>query len=93
MAIDRAAQTPGAAADAVELAQLGAAQPAARGQQRHRLEQVGLARAVLAVQHDRAGAGPQHEMAVVAKVPELEPPDRQHARPAAAAAPGLPGQR
>ena len=54
MPLERAPSRQGAAALAVDLGELDAAQAAARAEHRDRLEQVGLAGAVLAVEHDRA---------------------------------------
>ena len=59
-----------------------APQALAGGQQRHGFEQVGLARAVGAGEHDGRGADAQRQAGVVAEVGELQPldPDALDAR-------------
>ena len=64
---DAASGSPARAA-AGDLVQAGAAQAAAGRQEGQRLQEVGLARAVGAHQHDGLGAAIEAELAVVAEV-------------------------
>ena len=73
MPVDIGAQTKCAAVAAVDLGELGAPQAAARAQERDRLQQVGLAGSIVAMQHDRPGARVQRDMGVVAEVAQLQP--------------------
>ena len=74
-AVDARLQPPGARPLAVSSDRAGAPQAAAGCQQRDRLEQVGLAGAVLADQHDGSGPEVELEPRVVAEVLEGQPPD------------------
>ncbi len=58
----------------------GAAQALARRQQRHGLEQVGLAGAVGADQHLRLGTGLERQLRVVAEIRQRKPLDPKHVR-------------
>ena len=77
------------AAAAADLVQAGAAQAAAGRQEGERLQEIGLARAVGADQHDRLGAAVEAELAVVAEVGE---PQLAHGQEAGAAPVAASGQ-
>ena len=66
-------RTAVASRPAIDLAQLGATQPAPRGEERHRLQQVGLARAIGAGQDQRLGDEGKPGLAIVAEIGQHEP--------------------
>ena len=76
---ERQGPRPGGAAP-VDLGELGAAQAAAGRQERNRLEQIGLARAIGPGQHDRAGIDGEPQLGIAAEIGKHEARHDRRAR-------------